>query len=259
MILAVDIGNTHIVLGCIEDDSIITIDRIETDKLKTDIEYAVILKGLLEFNDIDLNSFEGAVLSSVVPQITSSIRRAIKKVIGCDTLFVGAGVKTGLNILIDDPAQTGSDLVVAAVAALALYNTPLIVIDMGTATTVSVVDEDRAFRGGIICAGIRISQEALASRTSQLPAISLDPPRKAIGRNTIDCMKSGAIFGNAAMVDGLAARIEAELGRPATVVATGGMGKRIIPSCRRRIQYDPDLLLKGLWLLYQKNCGEGQA
>ncbi len=253
MILAVDIGNTHIVLGCIEDDSIITIDRIETDRLKTDIEYAVILKGLLEFNDIDLNSFEGAVLSSVVPQITSSIRRAIKKVIGCDTLFVGAGVKTGLNILIDDPAQTGSDLVVAAVAALALYNTPLIVIDMGTATTISVIKGKADFIGGAILPGVGVALNALISNTSQLPYVSLEAPKKCISTNTIDCIKSGAVYGSASMIDGMIRRIESELGEKATVIATGGIASSIIPYCEHEIIYEPDLLLRGLTIVYNKN------
>lgn len=233
--------------------------RIATDRAKTEDEYAVLMQSILEMHHQDPGDIQGSILSSVVPPLNQVLLRAAQRVTGRRPLLVGPGMDTGLTFQVDNPAALGSDRIVDAVAASTLYPLPVILIDMGTATTVSVVDEGKVFRGGIICAGVRISQEALASRTSQLPAISLDPPRKAIGRNTIDCMRSGAIFGNAAMVDGLAARIEAELGRSATVVATGGMGKRIIPSCRRPIHYDPDLLLKGLWMLYQKNCGEGQA
>lgn len=259
MILALDAGNSNLVMGGLEDGRILFTARIATDRAKTEDEYAVLMQSILEMHHQDPAEIQGSILSSVVPPLNQVLLRAAELVTGRRPLLVGPGMETGLTFQVDNPSGLGSDRIVDAVAASTLYPLPVIIIDMGTATTVSVVDEDRTFRGGIICAGIRISQEALASRTSQLPAISLDPPCKAIGRNTIDCMKSGAIFGNAAMVDGLAARIEAELGRPATVVATGGMGKRIIPSCRRRIQYDPDLLLKGLWLLYQKNCGEGQA
>lgn len=253
MILAVDIGNTHIVLGCIENDKILNIDRLETDVNKTESEYAVLIKGVLEFSGIDLTAFEGAVMSSVVPPINAAIKSAIKKVIGCDTLVVGSGVKTGLNILIDNPAQTGSDLVVGAVAALSMYKTPLVIIDMGTATTITVVVGKADFLGGAIIPGLGISMNALASNTSQLPKVSLEAPSKCIGTNTIDCMKSGAVFGSAAMIDGMIDRIERELGEEANIIATGGIASSIIPHCIHKINYEPDLLLRGLTIVYNKN------
>ena len=146
-------------------------------------------------------------------------------------------------------------MVVDAVAAIHQYPKPLIIIDMGTATTVSVVDKESRYQGGLILPGVKISQDTLTGRTSQLPRISLEAPAHVIGKNTIDCMKSGAIFGNAAMLDGLIDRIEEEIGEKATVVATGGLAECIIPNCRREVHYDPDLLLKGLMIIYEKNVG----
>lgn len=253
MILAVDIGNTHIVLGCIEGENILSIDRLETNLNKTASEYGVLLKGILDFYDFGRNDFEGAIVSSVVPPITSSIVEAVKKVTGCDALIVGSGIKTGLNILIDNPAQTGADLVVGGVAAMSLYQTPVLIIDMGTATTITAVVGKSNFIGGAIIPGVAVSLNALAGNTSQLPKISIEAPKKCISTNTIDCMKSGAVFGSAAMIDGMLDRMEEELGEKATVVATGGLASQILPYCRHEINYEPDLLLRGLAILYNKN------
>ncbi|MEG1873101.1 MAG: type III pantothenate kinase, partial [Ruthenibacterium sp.] len=166
---------------------------------------------------------------------------------------IGPGIKTGLNILIDNPAQLGSDLVVDAVAAIHAYEKPLIIIDMGTATTFSVVDQKGNYLGGVICSGLKISLDALTARTSQLQSIGLEPPKSVIGCNTVDCMKSGAIYGGASMLDGMIDRIQEEMGQKAIVVATGGLGKFVVPYCKHPIIYDDALLLKGLWLIYKKN------
>ena len=245
MIFAVDIGNTNIVLGCLEGSEIKYIARMSTDTTMTDREYAVKLKAVLDFDNIDYKNFEGVVLSSVVPPITQDVCSAIKLLTGHDTLVVGAGVKTGLNILLDDPAQLGGDLVIGAVAALDQWKPPMIIIDMGTATTFSVIDKKGGFLGGAITPGVRLSLNALASGTSQLPKIPIDAPKKAIGRNSIDSMKSGAVFGTAAMIDGMIDRFEDEIGCKATVIATGGLAKRVIPYCKHEIVYDGDRLLKG--------------
>jgi len=257
MILAVDIGNTHIVLGCIDGDKIVSTDRLETDLNKTSGEYAVIINGILGFNKIDVAAFEGAIISSVVPPITSSIAEAVKKVTGVDALVVGTGIKTGINILIDNPAQAGADLVVGAVAGIAKYKTPLLIIDMGTATTITAVTGKADFIGGAIIPGLAVSINALAGNTSQLPKISIEAPKKCISTNTVDCMKSGAVYGSASMLDGMIDRMEEELGEKATVVATGGLVNQILPYCRHEIFYDPDLLLRGLAIIYEKNqiCG----
>ena len=253
MLLAIDIGNSNIVLGCIEDHTIVHEARLATDLIKTSDQYCMDLKNLLSLYEIDRAGIEGVIISSVVPPVLNSFRTAVMKLTGIKPMVVGPGIKTGLNILMDNPAQIGSDLVVAAVAALREYSAPLIVIDMGTATTMSVIDANRAYIGGCICPGVRISSEALTARTAQLPGISLEAPKHAIGKNTIDSMQSGIMLGAACMLDGMIERMEQELGRTATVLATGGISRFVIPMCRRKIIYDKNLLIKGLMILYENN------
>lgn len=253
MLLAIDIGNSNIVLGCIEGHTIVHEARLATDLIKTSDQYCMDLKNLLSLYEIDRAGIEGVIISSVVPPVLNSFRTAVMKLTGIKPMVVGPGIKTGLNILMDNPAQIGSDLVVAAVAALREYSAPLIVIDMGTATTMSVIDANRAYIGGCICPGVRISSEALTARTAQLPGISLEAPKHAIGKNTIDSMQSGIMLGAACMLDGMIERMEQELGRTATVLATGGISRFVIPMCRRKIIYDKNLLIKGLMILYENN------
>ncbi|MGL4374318.1 MAG: type III pantothenate kinase [Turicibacter sp.] len=256
MILVLDVGNSNIVIGCLDQDKIHFVGRSATDRIKTEDEYAISFKNIIELNGISVADIEGSIISSVVPPLTNALKEAVRKIIGKTPLVVGPGIKTGLNITIDNPAQLGSDLVVDAVAAIAQYKGPLIIIDLGTATTISVVDAKGNYMGGVIYPGVKISQEALCARTSQLPSISLEAPNKVVGKNTIDCMKSGLIHGNAAMIDGMIDRIESEIGQQATVIATGGLAKAIIPNCRRQIIYDDTLLLKGLRLIYDKNVSK---
>lgn len=253
MILALDIGNTHIVIGCIEEEKIIKVARMASDSLRTEYEYAVMIKQILEFDSIDNRAFEGAIISSVVPPLTATLRKAVKHITGSDPLVVGAGLKTGLNITLENPVQLGSDLVAAGVAAQAAYKLPIIIVDMGTATTITVIDKKGAFLGGAIIPGITLSMSALSSGTSQLPRVSIEAPRNCIGTNTIDSMKSGAVYGAASMLDGMIERIEDELGDKASVVATGGLAKSIIPYCKKNIVCDDDLLLRGLGIIYSKN------
>ena len=253
MVLAVDIGNSNVVIGCFEGDDIRLLERMSTNRNSTALEYAVLIKTVLELNGLDKVTFEGGIISSVVPAVTNMVKAAIEKLTGKPPLVVGPGLKTGLKILIDNPAQLGSDRVADAVAAVSEYPCPLITIDMGTATTISVIDKNQNFIGGVIMPGLRISAESLSSRTSQLPQISLDPPKKAIGRNTIDCMRSGIVLGCAATIDGIIEKIEQELGYPCTVVSTGGHANIVIPYCKRQIIVDEKLLLKGLMILYRKN------
>lgn len=253
MILAIDIGNTNIVIGCIKDEDILFVERLSTDSTKTALEYAISFKNVLELYHLDPADFSGAIVSSVVPPVTNIVKEAAKKITGQDVVIIGPGVRTGLNILMDNPAQLGSDLVANAVAGIAEYKAPLIIIDIGTATTISVVDKKQNYIGGMILPGIRVSSDSLTSRTSQLPRISVEAPKKLIGTNTIDCMKSGLIYGNASCIDGMIQRIEKELGEKATVVATGGLAGCIIPHCLEDIIIDDALLLKGLKLIYHKN------
>ena len=265
MLLALDVGNTNIVIGFLDESGIRNIARLETDRDKTAHEYAISLRQVIEFSGIAPENIDGAILSSVVPPINGALIAAVRMIAGIRPLVVGPGMKTGLNIALDNPATMGSDLVVGAAAALAIHAPPLIIIDMGTATKITAVDEqstattmtviDREARvlGGAIIPGVGISLEALANGTSQLPHISLDAPKKCISTDTVEAMRSGSVFGTAAMLDGMIERMEAELGEPAAVIATGGLGGCIIPYCRREITYDKNLLLNGLWALYQKN------
>lgn len=253
MILAIDVGNTHIVLGGFEGDKLCFTARLATDRLKTGDEYAVLIDNSLALCRADPAGIEGAILSSVVPPLKRAISEAIRTITGQDCLIVGSGIKTGLNILIDNPAQLGSDRVVDAVAALAEYKPPILIFDLGTATTISAIDKNGSFLGGMIIPGVMVSLDALAARTAQLPHISLDLPRRMIGTNTEDCMKSGVLYGNAAMIDGIIGRASRELGAVPTVVAAGGLAKAIIPLCEREIILDDSLTLKGLRILYEKN------
>ena len=253
MILTVDIGNSNIVIGGVEGEEILFEARLRTDATKTSDEYCVDLKSLLDVYRVDPQSIEGGIIGSVVPQVLNSFQTAIKKLTGKQCLVVGPGLKTGLNIKIENPAQTGADLVVGCVAALREHKPPMIVVDMGTATTMVVLDQTGALVGGCICPGVKISMDALTDRTALLPGLQLDQPRHAIGRNTIECMRSGIMMGNACMIDGMVERMEEELGYPTTVIATGGIAKFVIPMCRREIVYDKDLLVKGLAALYRDN------
>ena len=253
MVLAVDIGNSNVVVGCFQGEEILFVERLSTNRNSTALEYAVLIKTVLELNGCGSVTFEGGIVSSVVPSVTNMVKQAIEKLTGKQPLVVGPGLKTGLKIKLDNAAQLGSDRVADAVAATHYYPCPLITIDMGTATTVSVVDKDRNFIGGLIMPGLRISMDALAAGTSQLPQISLESPKKAIGRNTVECMRSGLVMGTAATIDGILDRIEAELGYPCTVISTGGLAHIVTPHCRREIICDDQLLLKGLMLLYRRN------
>ena len=251
MILAIDVGNTNIVIGCIEYAKIVFSGRLTTDCRKTDMELAVLLKNTLTLNGISADSFEGAIISSVVPPINKALKSAIRLVTGKDAYMV-SGCED-LSVDLDDPQQLGNDLVVSAVAALDEFKPPIVLVDLGTATTIFVIDKDKKFLGGAIMPGISISQQALSSYTSLLPSISLDAPNSVIGRNTIDAMNSGAVFGNAAMIDGMLDRIESELGGKVTAIVTGGLSRFIASHCNHEIVYDENMILKGLWLIYKKH------
>lgn len=257
MVLAVDIGNTNVVIGGFENGEIHFVERLSTNKNSTALEYTVLIKTVLELNGFWGKSFEGSIISSVVPSVTNLVKSAMEKITGKSVTVVGPGVKTGLKIKLDNPTQLGSDRVADSVAATNLYPCPLVIIDMGTATTISVVDGEKSFVGGMIMPGLMVSMEALATKTSQLPHISLDPPKKAIGRNTADCIKSGLIYGNAAAIDGLIENVEAELGEKCTVISTGGLAKLVTPYCRKKVIVDEKLLLKGLMIIYEKNKNNG--
>lgn len=253
MILAIDIGNTNVVIGVVDEKKIHFIERVATIKTKTEAEYAIDFKILLDLHKVDISSIEGGIVSSVVPQVTKLVLKATEKVIEKKIQVLGPGIKTGLNIMIDNPAQLGGDMVAGAVAAIAEYKVPMAVVDMGTATTITVIDKNKNCLGGVIMPGVNVALESLTNHASLLQGISLDTPKQVIGKNTIDCMTSGVIYSNADMLDGMVARMEAELGEELTIVATGGLAKVIVPYCKREVILDDDLLLKGLQIIYNKN------
>lgn len=253
MILAIDMGNTNIVLGCIEQETVLFTERMETDLRKTELEYAIAFRNVLELHSISLKQLEGGIISSVVPPLVPVLKRALAKLTDMDVMVVSTEIETGLTLRMDNPAAVGSDLIVDAAAALEQYGAPVIVIDMGTATTFSVVARDGAYVGTIIMPGARISLDSLVSGTAQLPKIGLSVPDTVIGKNTVDCMRSGVLYGSAAMLDGMIDRIWEELGYETQIVATGGLAHAVVPHCFHEIQLNDELLLQGLRLIYEKN------
>lgn len=253
MVLAIDIGNTNIVLGGFVDDELTFVARIATNANKTEDEYATKIRSVLTLHDVHESTVKGAIISSVVPPLNSVMKRAIKFVYGVDPVMVGPGIKTGIKIHCDNPASVGADLITACVAAHHLYGSPCLIVDMGTATKIMVLDETGAFIGVSIIPGVGMGLKALASDTAQLPQIGLEAPKSVIGKNTVDCMKSGVVFGNACLIDGMLDRFNEEMGAELPVYATGGLSSTIIPHCKHKITLDDTLLLKGLNILYKKN------
>lgn len=256
MLLAIDIGNTNITMGCIRNDEILFTARIATDRNRTSDQYGVEIKNMLEVFGVRTDDISDCIISSVVPPVFNSVKTGVVKVIKKQPMVVGTGLKTGLNIQVATPSQVGSDRIVIAVAALAEYKAPLILMDLGTATTIEVVEKENVYAGGVIIPGVRTSLDALINKAAQLPGISLEQPKQVIGKNTVDCIRSGMMYGTAAMIDGMIDRMEEELGHSATLIATGGLAQFITPLCKRSIILDKDLLMKGLNILYKKNKKE---
>ncbi len=255
MILAINVGNTHTVFGCVDKNRIVSnVLSILTDTKDTSFGYAAKMKQIFDLAGLLETPFEGAILSSVVPPVTETMKEAIKLLIGKEPLVVGAGVKTGLHICIDDPGTIASDLVATAVAVKEIYPLPCVIIDMGTATTLTCVNQDGKYIGGAILPGVKISLEALTDGTSLLPKIDISAPKKAIASSTVESMRSGIIYGAVGAIDGVLDRFASELGSCIkTIVSTGGLGKTICPYSRYNIIVDEKLLLKGLGIIYYKN------
>lgn len=254
MILAIDMGNSNIVVGGIDESKTYFLERITTSRDSTDLEYAVAIKNILEINHIDIDTLEGAILSSVVPPLNTVIISAVKKITNLDCLLVNISMNTGLGYKVEHPKTIGADLIVDSVAAMNEYPLPIAVIDMGTATTITIIDKNKNYIGGIIHPGMRVSLDSLSSRTAQLPFIDLSSPTSVIGTNTIDSMRNGIMYGHAGMVDNCLKQMEKELGEKLTAIATGGLAKFIVPLCEHEIILDDNLLLKGLLILYRMNC-----
>ena len=253
MILTIDIGNSNINFGVFEGQDIRFVARIATDRAKTEFEYASAISNALSLSGIMKEEIGGAIISSVVPPLNNVMKSAVRLIYDIEAILVGPGVKTGINIHCDNPASVGADIICACVAAHYLYGSPSLIVDMGTATKMMVMNERGAFIGVSIIPGVMVSLDALAHRTAQLPMVDLEAPRNVIGKNTADCMKSGIVFGNASMVDGMIDRIFDEVGTSLPVYATGGLASVITPHCKHKITYDDFLVLKGLNIIYQKN------
>ncbi len=253
MLLAVDIGNTNIKFGIFDRDVLIRTLTISCNKNKTADEYGVELYSLIRVMGIHRTDFDGCIISSVVPVVTARIRSAVMDLLGIESLVVGPGIKTGLNIRIEDPSQLGADLVVACVSANAKYPAPCIVISMGTATVMCVIDKNRSMLGGPIAPGVMVSLNALTGNAALLYSVSLDAPESVIGNNTDRSIRSGVVWGTVCMIDGMIDRIEKELGEKCSIVATGGMAKTIIKHCAHEITVQDDLIMQGLKLIFDRN------
>ncbi|MBP5604598.1 MAG: type III pantothenate kinase [Ruminiclostridium sp.] len=254
MLMTIDVGNTNTVIGVFDDSETLVFNmRISTSPSRMADEYTVIFAEFLYLNRIDVKSITAVMISSVVPPVTEQMKTSVRRMFGIDCFVVGPGIKTGLNIRIDDPATLGADMCCVAVALKAYYPLPGIVIDLGTASKVLAVNEKGDFLGGVISVGVEMAFKALSSGTAALPLISGGTVDHAIGTNTADSMRSGVIIGMASMIDGFIARFTKEMGSVRSVIATGGYSPLVIPYCNDSIIFDADLLLKGMLAIYKKN------
>ena len=253
MVLALDIGNSEIAIGGFENDALQFISHIETNASQTSDEYAIKILNILALYSVDFKMVKGAVVSSVVPQMNFTIKKAIAFVFGVEALFVGPGVKTGLGIQCDMPSSVGTDLICACVAARKLCGGASLIIDIGTATKMMVVNKKGAFIGASIIPGVMMGLNALAKETAQLPNIDLDAPSSVIAKNTVDCMKSGVVFGHASMLDGMIERFFEAYGEEMPIFVTGRLAHLILPHCKHPMNLEEHLVLEGLYTIYQKN------
>jgi len=254
MLLTVDAGNTNTVVTVFDGDKPVFESRINTDAARMADQYAITLMDILKLRGIEKASIKGAIISSVVPPVTAQIKVAIEDLFGIRALLIGPGIKTGLNIKIDDPSCLGGDLACGAVAAKEFYKMPCIVIDMGTIIKVMALDKGGSLVGGTLSPGVRLHFESMAKETAALPLVGADKVEKVIGTNTIDCIRSGVLNGIGCMLDGLIARFEKELGGSCTVIATGGNAAAIKPHCERKFEVNPHLVSQGLRIIYNKNA-----
>ncbi len=253
MLLAIDVGNTNIVLGLYQKKKLIIHWRIETDRERTEDEYAALIRGLFSIKDLKFDIVKDVIVSCVVPPLLPIIENLSRKYFNAPPLIVGPGIKTGIPILYDNPKEVGADRIVNAVAGYERYGGPLIIVDFGTATTFDAVSQKGEYLGGVITPGIGISMEALFERAAKLPKIELIKPSTVIGRNTISSMQSGAIYGYAGLVDRIVEEIRKELGREVNVVATGGLAELIVPESLTIKEVNPFLTLDGLQIIFEKN------
>ncbi|MCM3676318.1 MULTISPECIES: type III pantothenate kinase [Peribacillus] len=253
MIFVLDVGNTNTVLGVYDEDILKYHWRIETNRHKTEDEYGMVIKSLLQHEGLSFDQFDGIIISSVVPPIMFALERMCKKYFGIKPLIVGPGIKTGLNIKYENPREVGADRIVNAVAGIHEYGSPLIIVDFGTATTYCYINEDKQYMGGAIAPGINISTEALYSKAAKLPRIEISRPEGIIGKNTVSAMQAGILYGYVGQVEGIVNRIKAQSNIEPTVIATGGLATLIANESTVIDVVEPFLTLKGLQLIYKRN------
>ena len=253
MILTIDIGNTSIALGGFEGDELKFVGRLSTDVTKTEDEYASKIMSILALHNVHKENIDGAIISSVVPALNLVMKSALRLVYDVESIMVCPGIKTGIGILCDSPSSVGADLICSCVAANELYSAPALIIDIGTATKMIVTNKKGAFIGVSIIPGVMMGLKALSNGTAQLPQVGLEAPATVIGKNTVDCMKSGVIFGHASLIDGMIDRINAEVGEKLPVIVTGGYASVVVSHCNHKMVIDEYLVLKGLNLIYNKN------
>lgn len=253
MILVIDVGNTHTVIGVYKEEKLLGHWRISTNLKKTEDEYGILVKGLLDNSKLSLADIIGIVISCVVPPVIWILKKMSADYFKVSPIIVGPGIKTGIYIKTDNPKEVGADRIVNAIAAYKLYGGPVIIVDFGTATTFCAVNKDGVYLGGAIAPGIEISAEALAEKTAKLPKIEVTKPQHSIGSNTIAAMKSGIFFGYLGLTNELIRRFKRELGEDSLVVATGGYSELIGNECKLIDKINPFLTLIGLYLVYEMN------
>jgi len=254
MLLTIDAGNTNVVIALFDGERQVFESRVDTDSKRMADQYATLFDDIFRLYKADKSKVNGAVISSVVPPITRELHSAVKRLFGVESLTVAPGVRNNLEIKIDHPDTLGSDLVCGSVAAKHLYRSPCIIIDMGTVTKVMALDKSGAFIGCVLSPGVGIGLEAMAGKTALLPLVEFGYAKNVIvATNTADCIRSGLIYGNACMLDGLIAKFEAEIGEKCSVVATGGYCEIIIPYCEKDIAVNKGLVSEGLRLIYEMN------
>lgn len=254
MLLVFDVGNTNIVLGLYDGDKMIYHWRAATNELKTVDEYAASLGMMFQLDGVTFAMVTDIIISSVVPPVNPTLEYLCRRYFHVEPMMVGPGMKTGLNILYDNPRELGADRIVNAVAGITLYGGPLIIIDLGTATTFCAIDEKKRYLGGAVTPGIGISMEALLQRASKLPRIELTPASSVICKNTVSAMQSGIYYGAIGQVDGIVRRMKKEMGyKEIKVIATGGLADLIASQSETIDVIDPLLTLKGLYILFKKN------